>query len=347
MIRYVDVRFDVYRRGGKLTELYSSDDSVIMMMDSESPIKTSLQGSFRPNPIVNWITDEIHPVLIIDGQESEYGVFLPTTVMDTEEDGERTVELTAYDRCWLMQSNCTEEIIHFSAGSRYLDALHLLLTRAGVTAYIETPTAAVFSTDREDWDVGTDYLTIANDLLREINYKSLWFNASGMAVIEPKATPDASHIQRILSSEDVSSLVLPQKSVTSDVYSKPNVFICVCSNPDLPDPLKSVAVNDNPHSPLSVQQRGRRIAELVKVDNIPDQATLDSYAKQLVLESMQSSDVATVTTALLPAFGVEDVVALDYGGTNGIFAETAWSLTFAPGAAMQHSLRKVAFILNG
>lgn len=344
MMRQLDVRFDVCRHGAKITELYAIDNPR-MIMNATSPIKTSLQGSFVVNDKIDYLTDEIRPVLIINGQEHHCGVFLPVTVFENHDENDaKSVQMSAYDRCWLVQAEKTEIILHINSGAKYLDVIKSLLEHCGVYLLIETPSSATIATPREDWDVGTDYLTIINQLLSEINYKQLWFNSDGYAMLEPQLTPTADNIQQRLDASKEDAHLLIPRSKGSDIYNKPNVFICICSNPDLAAPLVAVGVNDNIQSPLSVQRRGRRISTVIKVDNIASQSALQTYANRKVLDSMAGADTITIHTALRPGHGVEDVIALKYGDITGICIETAWTMELATGGDMSHTLGKVEYL---
>lgn len=343
MIRELDVRFGVYRSGALLTFLQSTEAPTISM-DSSGAIKTSLQGSFLPNDKVNWLTDEVRPELIINGEVHRCGVFIPVTVERKTGENGKMLSASMYDRCFLAQSLRLEQILHLSSGTLYIDAILSLLEQCGIALVMQTPNTATLATDREDWDVGTSYLTVINQLLSEIGYKDLWFDSEGYARIEPQLNPTAENIQHRINANDPGVFLSPNHSIESDIFNKPNVFICICSNPDLGAPLTATAVNDNPQSPLSVQRRGRRISELVKVNNIASQTELQSYARQLVFDSMTSSDTITVRTGLLPGFGVEDVVALLDDDATGICVEKSWTMELTSGGKMTHTLGKVGYL---
>ena len=114
----------------------------------------------------------------------------------------------------------------------------------------------------------------------------------------------------------------------------------ICENPDLDAPLISTAINDNPLSALSTFKRGRRIAEVYKVNNIASQEALDEYAQRLCSDSMLSSEISEISTANMPGHGIYDTVALTHPNLEGIFQETGWSLILAAGQTMTHTLRR-------
>ena len=365
MIRHEEIRFRLMRNGIEFGELYAKGGPTFRMQSS-GEIKTSLQGTFFPtardsqgNEVsIDWLADEIKPVLIIDGEEKPLGVLMPSTVTPQESKGEETLEVQAFDRCWRVRDNKVEGDLYLSAGTLYLDVVEQLLAASGIATIIKTPSEAVLSEDRQDWETGTSYLKIINDLLKEINYKQLWFNQYGFAILEPASTPTAENIQHIFTNQkpdprnqkEVEAIsLLPQISRKTDIYQAPNVFVCICSNADKDAGMKATSENNNPQSPLSTMRRGRRIVKEVKVDNIESQEALQTYADRLLYESMTTGEVINVDTALQSGFGVDDVTAIRYDSrdsTLGICVERAWTMTLAPGGIMSHELEKVVINLG-
>lgn len=345
MLRTFSSRFDILRNGVKYSEIYPIVSAPNIYANKDAEIKVSLTGRFKHNPNVDFLTDEIRPIIIIDGAEHPYGVFCVGSVNAVNDEYGASDNIEAYDRCYILKTAKTESILHLAAGTNYIQAIGSLLTAAGIVLAISTPTTYTLATDREDWDIGTDYLTIINALLAEINYNDIWFNADGYAIIQPHTEPDVNSIDHYFDTSN-SSIVTPLSrdvSVETDIFDKPNVFIAVCSNADLAAPLVATAENNNPISALSITRRGRRIAEVTKVDNIASQTALQDYADKLRFESMLSSETITVKTPIVPGHGVGDIVALNHPSIQGICEETTWRMNIGPGQYMTHELKKVIF----
>ena len=339
--REIDFRYAVVRNGADLCELYPVEggEPRIRMKDS-AEIKTSLSGTFLPDERVNWLTDRIRPELILDGTVYPLGIFLPATVQERTDESQRSVLVEAYDQCWLAKDYARALQSSVAKNENYVAVIKNHLHLAGIDQTLATANAATLPEARH-WEIGTPFLTIVNELLAEINYKPLWFNAQGLAVLEPKQTPTAANISHLISSEDVRSLLLPAVSRETDVYSAPNVFICVCANPDKSDNMVATATNNNVNSPLSVQKRGRSIAKVVKLNNIASQLELQAYADNLVRESMYAGETIEITTGLFPGFGVADIVGLNLDGELSICVEHAWEMQLRVGGDMKHTLEKV------
>lgn len=349
-MRTVDFIYKLVRSGGEMGYLYpaAGSASTIRMSDS-SEIKMSLQGVFSPQALdvdgqpiePNWLTDEIQPALVIDGASSPLGVYMPATVTPSETGGVEVLSIEAYDRCWRVRDTYSETPVFFAAGTRYLDAVQQLLTAAGIGLAIKTASTAVLAEDRQDWPAGTSYLKIVNQLLGEINYNPLWFDARGAAILEPASIPTAANIEHTLDASNVESLLLPQISRETDVFQAPNVFLVICSNADKNGPLVARSENTNPQSPLSISRRGRRIMSVTRVNNIADQAELQAYADRIRNESMLTGETIRVSTALLPGYGVADVTAIHYGELSAVCVERGWTMQLAPGGTMTHELERV------
>lgn len=339
MIRSVRVRMDVTRNGVKHTELRAADAPIISM-NREAAIKTSLSGTFAENTAVDWLQDELKPVIIVDGIEHELGIFRPATVTESRSASSKSVKVEAYDRCWLVQAIKTSYMIHLSSGSNYLTVIKSLLSEAGIALVLETPTSLTLRADREDWQAGTDYLTIINQLLDEINYSQLWFNWQGYAVLQPKSAVTAANVVRSYNQHDVSSMMIQETTKQLDMFNAPNVFVCICSNPDDSTPMTATAENNNPASPLSIVRRGIRIVEVTQVDNIASQSALNEYAQLRCMKSMLPGETVTIKTALMWDCGVNDLVALIHQDASGLYEETGWRMNLKAGGEMTHTLEK-------
>lgn len=344
MTRDVRFRVDVLRNGAPITHLQWDTGSAPQIIASrDATIHTSIKGTFLVNNAVDYLSDELQPVMTIDGQETPLGIYQAATPSIKGAAGQKRVEVEAYDRCWRVYSNRTETILHLSAGASYLTEIRKLLTACGIALVIATPSDATLQTDREDWDVGTSYLTIVNDLLAEINYNSLWFDASGVARLEPYQEPSAAIIDWRYGTTD---LFLPEKhpgqdwSDETDIFDAPNVFVVTCNNPDMDAAMVATAVNDNPASKKSTFKRGMRITSVERVDNIASQEELQAYANKRRNESLLATRTITFYTLAEPGHGVGDILALTHDEIGGIYLETGWSVTMQPGRLMTHSAKR-------
>lgn len=346
-MRKVETRFIRVRDGADAGQIYAMESgSPVLRMDSSAEIKTSLRGSFAYDPAADWLRDRIRPELIIDGEIYALGLFLPATVNITETESTRSMEIEAYDQGWLVRDTIAEGWAQVDAGRTYLGVVKDLLLEAGAVSILETPNTAVLAETRLDWGRCASYLTIINQLLTEINYKPLWFNNMGLAILEPVSVPSAENIRHTLDASVVTSMVLPGMQTQTDIFSAPNVFICTCANPDKSGDMYAQAENNTPQSPLSIPRRGRRIYQVTQLTNIESQEALQAYVDNLRDSSLYVGERFSVQTALLPGFGVEDVIALHYGDLSTVCIERAWTMELKPGGTMSHELERVVINLG-
>lgn len=344
MARTYDSRVDVYRNGSRVTTLrFLQNSPPEITADADAAIKTGLRGVFLPNDTADMLNDELRPVQIIDGVEHPCGVFHAASYQEQITEAGRMMSIEAYDKCFILQETTVETTLFVASTTEYTTIIAQMLTDAGIKNYIIEPSSATLMSARE-WETGTDYLTIVNELLAEINYDSIWFDDRGYGILKPHSDPAADNIAHTYQGTDVSSVLSYNATESVDIFGKPNVFICICENPDLPAPLVATSVNDSAVSSLSTIRRGRRIAQVFKIDNIASQTALQEYADRIRFESMMSAETLAITTASMPGHGIGDTVAVVHHEFGGIYRETGWKLTLGVGQLMQHNLQRKVIV---
>lgn len=329
----VSCRLDAWRGGVFYKSLHA--DEIEIRMTGSAEIKTTLSCRIVYNPDLDLLNDRLRPYQIVDGVEYPMGEYLISTATETVEKGYRGWEIEAYDQSLLLKQVTTTGTLRFAAKTKYVDAVKSLLAECGIGRVIADPSTLVMDVDREDWEVGTKYLTIANELLAAINYGSLWFDRDGAARLQPERAATAVNITQTYPAGSWSSLC-DGISRETDAYTAYNVFTAVYSSPDAA-PMVAVAVNDNPMSPISTVSRGRRICAPAEfVDDIADQAALQAYADNLLAASLLAGETVEFATAPIPTHWIGDIVAL--GGN--VYKETGWELHLGPGGSYSHTARR-------
>lgn len=307
--------------------------------DARAELKKSIMGEIQLPEGTDTLNDRLQLCLVIDGTEYPLGEYIMTTVTDAvDEAGGVYSSVEAYDGCYLAQRYRAETRLHFNAGEVYTDVIQQLLIECGVDKVSAAPNTATLTTDREDWEIGTPYLHIINDLLKEINFASLWFDANGFARLGRAVLPRAENIRHSYLPGQYSVI---QRAKTSylDVFSKYNVFMAMVDSADLEAPMIATAVNDNPTSVLSIQRRGRIQAPIERLNNIASQEELQAYVDGLRDASLMTVQTVDVTTALMPGHEILDIVALE----DGIYQEVGWTMTLGANGQMTHTLEREVF----
>ena len=344
-MRDIRYRVDVIKNGAAFAALrWEAGNAPRILFDSEGEIQASLSGRFLPDESVDLLKDELRAVISINGEEKSLGVFRVASLREAQ-DGSSWLQIEAYDRSWLLKSARTESLLHLSAGSSYITAIKNLLLQAGIVWVRATDSTAKLAADRE-WSIGTNLLSIANELLSEIGYRRVWFDADGWAHLEPYITPSAVHIKHSYGPSNMRlSPMASEWEQETDLFEAPNVFICVCSNADRSAVLKAVAENTSLSSAKSIYRRGMRIHDVVKVDQIADQEALQAYANRLRDESLLSTKTLSFSSPAEAGHGSGDVISISMPGIEGVYQEVSWNLSMAPGTMMSHTAKRTVLDL--
>ena len=348
-MRTVEIRYEILRGGAFFGFLGApADGAPTLRMDAEAEIKTALSGTFgsfvtdadgsRVEP--DWLSDELRPVLVIDGEETPLGTFAASQVTPVDANGVESLEIEAFDRCWRVRDTKAENRVYFAAGTGYVTAVEQLLVGSGIAVVLATPSSESLKED-----------PIVNELLGEINYSTLYFTPEGFAVLRPATVPSAADLSHRISDDpddlaagaDRIDALLPRLTRTTDVYNAPNVFVAWCANPDKSGNMVARAENLNPQSPLSVPRRGRRIVQVTRVDNIASQEELQAYVDRQRNDSLIGGETLQITTALLPGYNVRDVVGLKYKDLSALCILQGYTMELRVGGSMQMTLQRVVY----
>ena len=141
---------------------------------------------------------------------------------------------------------------------------------------------------------------------------------------------------------DGESIITADYSYSDDTFDKANVFKLYCQNPEFPEPLSATAVNDDAASPFSTVSLGARVLYVESVDNVPDQATLQAKADEMMRKSKYRTETVEFTTAIAPGHKTFDTLAIDNGEITGLYRETEWRMELAAGGYMTHKAERVS-----
>lgn len=339
--RRVSYRYTAIREGVAYTALEAVDGAPSIRMDASGEIKTSLRGTFAVPPGVDWLTDTLRPAMVVDGIEYPLGEYVITSVVDQYNGARKYSALEGYDLGVRVKNGTLDRRITISRGSKYLDAIQEQLLACGIQRVMMDPCGDTIQEYRADWEIGDSRLKVINDLLAEINYRTLWFDAAGVARLT-RYRPPASELATKTYAAGELSVIKDDTTSSLDTYGAYNDWIAVVSNPDK-SLMTARAANDSPLSALSVQRIGRRTAPVIRLDNIASQAALQEYVDNVKLRGMASQETVTWATANMP-HEVGEIIILQHPHLQGVFEETAWEMTLQAGAEMQHTGKRVIYL---
>ena len=159
-------------------------------------------------------------------------------------------------------------------------------------------------------DPDDTWLTYLTDLIANANYLYS-LDEMGRILFSPKQ--DTASLQPVWTFDDGNSSILqPSITLNHDIYGIPNVVEVIYSNGGVF--YQAQAVNDDPNSPISTVNRGRRITHRVTSPDIvgnPTQEQIEEYAERTLREMSSLEYTITYTHGYCPV-RIDDCVRLDY-----------------------------------
>lgn len=290
-----------------------------------------------------WVRLHLAPYGTDDWVEWPQGVFVPSTPQrHADAAGRVTREVAGYDLLQVLADDKVSSRYTVSASTAYTTAVSTVLASAGLAANIHA-SASVLPVAME-WDPGTPKLRVVNDLLDAINYQSLSFDEDGIAVVAEYVSP-AARAEAYTYADDTDGLIIPEVDQELDLFSVPNQWTLVVSEPDR-DSIYASYTNTDPSSPTSVPRRGRTITDFRTEQQSVDIVTLYAKVARLAFEASQIYEAIDIETALMPVHSGNDVLRLRYAplGVDDKYAEQSWSMELRAGAPMKHRVRRVVSV---
>lgn len=301
---------------------------------------------------IDFLSHRIKPYvrLLMNADTEDYiefaqGVFVPVTATpSTDENGIVSYEIEAMDLTQRLIDSTVDDRYFIAANAVVTTEVMGVLSAAGLSEYSVTSSTAQLPQSR-DWEPGTPRFEIVKELLTSINYR--WgFDGEGKFYAEPWVDP-VTRPAHFSYTTDKTSVINPKAAKTLDLYRVPNKVILVMSEPDRTTPLTSTAINNNPGSPTSYQNRGYFITEVIQNVQAPDQATLDDMAARLLFELSQVEETVDLETAIMPFHGHSDTVAVEIDPlrVNDLYELVSWEYELDVNAAMKCRVRRIIQVL--
>lgn len=328
----------------KCEALYVEPGSSITLQ-SDNSIKRTGRFVIRDDGNINIQTDKIKPYfrLAMPGGglcEWPLGVFYIPTPTESRRAGSKWLEIEAYDKSMILQTDSDSARTYFAEGTKYVDAVSSLLQSAGINRAIITKSEYTLAVARE-WDLGTPKSEIIAMLLKEINYNDLYVNENGVFIVEPYIQPSLRTADYTYKADEFSIIPEDGCSRSVDLFNAPNVIIGIVSNPDVEE-IKYVYEITDPANPISISARnGRRVVDKHEFEGIASQAELQAATLKYAAEVTEVYETVSIDTALMPHHGYNDLLILDNSMAFGRYLETSWTMTLKAEERMSHTVRKL------
>lgn len=184
------------------------------------------------------------------------------------------------------------------------------LTRENVRPPVIKTTNTQVVTDNFIANTDETWLNFISYLLESANY-NFGLDELGRILFLPKQNIQS--LQPVWTyNDDNSSILYPDLNIDRDLYGIPNVVEVIYSKGTTY--YYGVAINDDPNSPLSTINRGRKITKRVTNPTItgrPSRQEIENHAKQLLKELSTLEYTVTYTHGYCPV-RIGDCVRLNY-----------------------------------
>jgi hypothetical protein len=252
--------------------------------------------------------------------------------------GTITRDVDAYDQLQVLVDDKVSDRYTVTAGTVYTEAVRTLLSGIPLKSIANSTLTLPVA---KDWEPGTSKLAIINELLSAINYRSLSFDENGTALVQPYTSPQDRPAEYVYV-DDSTSVIVPDVEQTLDVFSIPNKWVLVVSDPDRAA-ITGTYTNADPTSLTSTVSRGRTIVDFRTEQDAADQTTLDAQAKRLAFEASQVYEEVPFSTAIMPIHSGDDVYTITFSGLaiSAKYSAHTWDMTLEAGTMMKHTARRV------
>lgn len=208
------------------------------------------------------------------------GVYLIQTPQTSFDGKVKSISMDAYTPLIELKEKPVDYGFAVEKNSNILEAVYLRARENLRAPVIQTTSDKVLEDDFIA-NVEDNWLTFLSDLLYKAKYK-FYLTEDGVVTFAPQQTMD--QLQPVWTyNDDNSSILLPEIELKHDIYGIPNVVEVICKIGT--ETYHAVVENNDPNSPTSIQQRGRRIIYRDTQPNLPSNPfaeQVDEYAEQLL-----------------------------------------------------------------
>ncbi len=277
-----------------------------------------------------------HNVLYSDGKYEETEVKIESPLGSPMKESNGKPILTTSGKQVYKQISSSVETTYYCGANSITDRVALLLTDKVRAPIVKTDTTAILESDFVS-DINDTWFSFLRDLLIGANHQ---FDLDEMGRILFVPYRDLDAMQPVWTyNDDNSSILYPEITMDHDIYGIPNVVEIRYYDGQANHVYK--VVNDDPNSPTSTVNRGRRIIHRVTDLDIPgalkkDDPLIEAYAKQLLKELSTIEYTITYTHGYCPV-RVGDCVRLNYsraGMTNIKAKVVSQSIKCEPGCSV-------------
>lgn len=285
------------------------------------------------------INNRIRIYHVLNGVASPLGTFIISIPSENRSSMFKTISLECHSLLWLLYADKVLTRYTIGVGTNVVAEIKRILTGKDLKFNIDDSTKT--TSVHQEWEIGTSYLTIINDLLASINYTTLYIDFEGRFLAKPYILGVDRTIDFIYDETDNDNILEGDNSYELNLFDVHNIFVKYVNNPTVM--LYAKYENNNPQSQTSTVNRpSNPIAEEVR--DVSDVQTLFDLCKKDCSEETNRYATCKINTAINPEHLFSNCIYVNLNGVTGKFLEYEWSIECITGGRMTHRLKKVIVV---
>ena len=173
-----------------------------------------------------------------------------------------------------------------------------------------------------------NHLTMIDKILTAIDWR-IQIDGDGTIHVEPKP------LEAVASFDPIDNDVIETKvKVSGDWYSCPNVYRATSGD------VTGIARDEDPDSPLSIQNRGREVWKSESGVNLASTESIAQYARRMLKQAQQVKRAASYTRRYMPNVRPSDFIRMGYPaqGLTGVYVVQSQTVALEYGAATDEQI---------
>lgn len=271
---------------------------------------------------------------VLNKVETCLGTFLISTPASSYDNAIQNVDCTGYSTLWRLNSNTPSDRYFVAQGTNAVAEVKRILDSLGYEYDIaeSTKTTSV----NVEWDYGTSWLTIINDLLAAINYTSLCVNAMGVYIATDYVLPEDKEPDITLNEDDLDNILEPKQNNELDLFNIPNRFVMYVNNAE----TNLCAIYERTYGETGTDNTWVN-TYVESVSDAADYDTLYAMCKKKSAESVSIYNKVQISTAITMLPTYMPTIELNHYKAIGKYQCTSFTIDLSVGGSMDLNLRKV------
>lgn len=173
-----------------------------------------------------------------------------------------------------------------------------------------------------------NHLTMIDKILTAIDWR-IQIDGDGTIHVEPKP------LEAVASFDPLENDMVETKvKVSADLYSCPNVYRATSGD------VTGIARDEDPDSPLSIQNRGREVWKSESGVNLASNESIAQYARRMLKQAQQVKRAASYTRRYMPNVRPSDLIRMGYPaqGLTGVYVVQSQTVALEYGAATDEQI---------